>query len=371
MSMILDSFEKDLQEKKSCEGYRSPVPMSGVDFVSNDYLNLSSHPDIREMLIKCLVEEKPPLSGRASRLLAGTLPWHEEMEEELKKFISRESVLIFSSGYLTNVGVIPALARGRTVFSDELNHASLIDGIALSKSPYKIYPHNDLDFLEHLLKRVSGDKLIVTESLFSMEGDFAPLKDISNLALKYNALLIVDEAHATGIFGHQFSGLVSELKEKEHVVSIHTCGKALGGFGAFVGSESVIKDYLINNCRSFIYTTAPPPLMLIQWKAALAVLKREPFRPLSLRKKALNFRRALADRFCLEKTESPIVPLLMASNKKVLRAAERLKKEGLDIRAIRFPTVPKGRERLRIVLKYSHSEEQLKTLKAHLFENFD
>ena len=277
--------------------------------------------------------------------------------------------MVFSSGYLANIGVIPALAQGRTVFSDELNHASLIDGIKLSKSPCKIYPHNDLNFLENLLKSVSGDKLIVTESLFSMEGDFAPLKEISGLALKYGALLLVDEAHATGIFGHRFSGLVSELEEKEHIVSIHTCGKALGGFGAFVGSEALIKDYLINNCRSFIYTTAPPPLMLIQWKAALAVLKKESFRPLSLRKKSLNFRSTLKDQFCLKETESPIVPLLMASNRKALQTAEQLRKKGLDVRAIRFPTVPKGKERLRVVLKYSHSEEQLKALKKGLLES--
>lgn len=366
---MFDSFEKNLQKKKSCDEYRSPVPPSGVDFVSNDYLNLSSHPDIRGELIRFLIEEKPFLSGRASRLLSGTLPWHEQMEEELKRFISREGILIFSSGYLANIGVIPALARERTVFSDELNHASLIDGIKLSKSPCKVYPHNDLDFLESLLKKTSGEKLIVTESLFSMEGDFAPLKKISELALKYGALLFVDEAHATGIFGHRFSGLVSELEEKEHIVSVHTCGKALGGFGAFVGSEALIKDYLVNNCRSFIYTTAPPPFILIQWKAALAVLRKESFRPLSLRKKALNFRSALGDRFCMEKTESPILPLLMASNRKALQTAELLRKKGLDIRAIRFPTVPKGKERLRLVLKYSHSEEQLKELKKGLFES--
>ena len=366
---MFDLFEKDLQEKKSCDRYRSPVSPVGVDFVSNDYLNLSSHPEIRERLIKSLEEDKPPLSSRASRLLSGTLSWHEEMEEELKKFILRKGVLIFSSGYLANIGIIPALARQRTIFSDELNHASLIDGIALSKSPYKIYPHNDLNFLEQLLKSVSGDKLIVTESLFSMEGDFCPLKDLSYLALKYKALLLVDEAHTTGIFGPQFSGFVSELAEKEHIVSVHTFGKALGGFGAFVGSELFIRDYLINNCRSFIYTTALPPAMLIQWRAALAVLRKESFRPLDLRKKAFHFRKALADKFSLKETESPIVPILMASDRKALEVAKKLREQGMDVRAIRFPTVPEGKERLRIVLKYSHSEEQLKALKDSLLKN--
>ena len=366
---MFDSFEKDLQEKKSHNRHRFPTSPSGVDFVSNDYLNFSSHPKIREMLIKSLKEEKLPLSGRASRLLSGTLPWHEEMEEELKEFIASEGVLIFSSGYLANIGVIPALARGRTVFSDELNHASLIDGIALSKSLYKIYPHNDLNFLEQLLKHVSGDKLIVTESLFSMEGDFCPLKELSYLALKYNALLFIDEAHATGIFGPRFSGFVSELKEREHIVSVHTFGKALGGSGAFVGSGLLVRDYLINNCRSFIYTTSPSPLLLVQWRAALAVLQKESFRPLHLRRKALKFRKALRDKFPLKEIESPILPLRMVPGGKALEAAKRLREKGMDVRAIQFPTVPKGKERLRIVLKYSHSEEQLNMLKEALFKS--
>lgn len=362
---MFESFEKALQDRKIQNRYRIPLRPSGVDFVSNDYLNLSSHPDIRKALITAL-EEGIPLSGRASRLLSGTLDWHEEMDERLKKFISREGVLTFSSGYLANVGVVSALARGRTVLSDELNHASLIDGIALSKSPFKIYPHKDLNVLEKFLQKEAGEKLIVTESLFSMDGDFAPLREISELALKYEALLMVDEAHATGIFGKNFSGCVSDLKEKTHIITLHTCGKALGGFGAFVGCSSLIKDYLVNYCRPFIYTTAPPPLMFVQWKAALEILEKEPFRPLNLRKKALKFRIALSDRFSLKKTESPIVPLLMDSTKEALKKAEQLREQGLDVRAIRFPSVPKEKERLRIILKYAHSPEQIEKLK----ENF-
>ena len=253
--------------------------------------------------------------------------------------------MTFSSGYLANVGVVAALARGKTVFSDELNHASLIDGISLSQSPCKIYPHNDLNALEQLLKKEPGEKVIVTESLFSMEGDFVPLKEISELALKYGALLMVDEAHATGIFGNNFSGCVSDLEEKNHIISLHTCGKALGGFGAFIGCSSLIKDYLVNYCRPFIYTTAPPPLMFVQWKAALEVLEKESFRPLALRKRALDFRTALSDQFSLKKTESPIVPLLMDSTKVALRRAEQLRKQGLDIRAIRFPHCSQGKRK--------------------------
>ena len=362
---MFESFEKALQERKIQDRYRVPVRPSGVDFISNDYLNLSSHPHIRKAMITAL-EEGIPLSSRASRLLSGTLSWHEEMEEYLKTFVGREGVLLFSSGYLANVGALPVLAKGKTVFSDEFNHASLIDGISLSKSPCKVYSHNNLNILEQLLKKEPGEKIIVTESLFSMEGDFAPLKELSELALKYGALLMVDEAHATGIFGKNFSGCVSDLKEKDHIVTLHTCGKALGGFGAFIGSSALIKDYLINYCRSFIYTTAPPPLMLVQWKAALEVLKKEPDRPLSLRKKALAFRTALSGSFPLEKTKSPIIPILMNGVGEALKKAEQFRKQRLDIRAIRYPTVPKGKERLRIVLKYNHSQEQIESLIENL-----
>ena len=362
---MFESFEKALQEKKISNRYRVPVQPSGIDFTSNDYLNLSSHPYIRKALITAL-EEGIPLSSRASRLLSGTLSWHEEIEAKLKTFIGREGALIFSSGYLANVGVLPALIKGKTVFSDEYNHASLIDGILLSKSPYKIYSHNNLNILEELLKKESGEKVIVTESLFSMEGDFAPLKELSDLALQYEALLIVDEAHATGVFGRRFSGCVSDLEEKDHIVTLHTCGKALGGFGAFIGSSALIKDYLINHCRSFVYTTAPPPIMLVQWKAALEVLEKEPHRPLTLRKNSLDFRTELSHLFPLEKTESPIIPFLIRGENEALKKAKQFRKKGLDIRAIRFPTVPQGKERLRIVLKYDHTPQQLKTLKENL-----
>ena len=366
---MFESFEKALKDRKDRGLYRTPTGREGVDFVSNDYLGLSSHPQIRKAMIKAL-EEGMPLSGRASRLLSGTSVWHEETESLLEKFISREGVLTFSSGYMAGVGVLQALARRKVVFSDEMNHASLIDGISLSKSPCKIYPHNDLDVLENLLQKESGEKIIVTESLFSMEGDFAPLKNLSELALRYDALLVVDEAHATGIFGSRFAGFVSDLREKDHIVTLHTGGKAFGGSGAFIGSSRRIKDYLINYCRSFIYTTAPPPGQMVQWKAVLQVLEKEPFRPMALREKALNFRKALAGRFPVRETESPIVPFLIAGTGKALETAEKLRREGRDIRAVRFPTVPKGKERLRIVLKYTHSPKQLTALKESLFQKF-
>ena len=364
---MFESFIKDLEKRKQDHLYRTLVKPSGEDFVSNDYLNLSCHPKVQQALIEAL-QQGVSLSGKASRLLAGTTSWHEEVEEELQEWLSREGVLSFSSGYLANVGVLSLLCKDKVVFSDQLNHASLIDGISLSKSPCRIYPHNDLNVLESLLKKEKGQKVIVTESLFSMEGDFAPLNEISQLALQHGALLIVDEAHATGIFGNNFSGCVSDLKEKDHVVSLHTCGKALGGFGAFVGSSALLKDYLINCCRSFIYTTALPPLFLFQLKTILKILKEEPFRPLNLRKQALAFRSSLSPHFSLEKTESPILPLRVSSSQEALQFEKKLRAKGFDVKAIRRPTVPEGREGVRLVLKYNHSSKLLDSLLKALLE---
>ena len=358
---MFNFFKQDLEERKQKNIYRQTSQLEGLDFTSNDYLNLSLHPQIRKKMVEAL-ENNIDLSSKASRLLSGTTNWHEETEKSLQNFTGRESVLGFSSGYLANVGLIPALSKDKVIFSDESNHASLIDGIRLSKSPYHIFPHNDLQALEDLLKKEPKEKLIVTESLFSMEGDFSPLKKLSDLAIKYKALLFVDEAHATGLFGSQFSGLVYDLKDKEHIVSLHTCGKALGSSGAFVACSELIKDYLINNCRSFIYTTAPPPLLMVQWQASLEVLKSEVYRPLEVRKKSLQFRKSL----CLKESESPIIPIYLKDTLSALTKATSLREKGFNIRAIRYPTVPKNQERLRIILQYNHSEKDLENLRNHL-----
>ena len=352
-------------ERQKNNLYRFPMKLHGVDFISNDYLDFSSHPEIRRKML-CALKEEVPLSSKSSPLLGGFTEWHENTEDLLKSFIGREASLIFSSGYQANVGVISALSQNKTIFSDELNHASLIDGIRLSSSPYHIYPHNNLEVLEKLLKKTKGEKLIVTESLFSMEGDFSPLKELSFLALKHGSLLYVDEAHATGIFGKKFSGRVSDLEEKEHIITLHTFGKALGSFGAFTGSCQIIKDFLVNKCRSFIYSTAPMPWLMIHWKIILEILKKESFRPLALRKKALNFRESLFPLFPLEKNESPILPLVFPSRSLTLKNAEMLRAKGFQVMAIRYPTVPKNKEGLRLLLRYNHKEEELTRLQEAL-----
>ena len=358
---MFDFFEKNLKQRKEQKLYRENSALEYPDFTSNDYLGLSRHPFIRRNMIKAL-EEGLVLSAKASPLLGGTSPWHIQAEEALKAFIKRPAVLSFSSGYQTNLGLIPALAKNRIVFSDELNHASLIDGISLSKRPYHIFRHGDLDHLELLLKKEQGEKLIVTESLFSMEGDFCKLSALSQLALKYQALLVVDEAHSTGLFGKGLGGRVSDLKEKDHIVTVHTGGKALASSGAFVGSSLLIKEYLINNCRSFIYSTAPSPLLMAQWLATLELLQKEKERALKLREKAMQFRKDMG----LALSESPIVFMVFKGAEGALQAERKLKEKGFFIKAVREPTVPKERQGLRISLHYDHTKEQLESLKQNL-----
>lgn len=358
---MFDFFENNLKRRKRHKLYRENSTLQSIDLTSNDYLGLSSHPSIRKQMITAL-EEGLALSSKASRLLGGTSAWHLKAEEALKTFINRPAVLSFSSGYQANLGLIPALAKERVLFSDELNHASLIDGIRLSQSHCRIFRHRDLDHLETLLKKEKGEKLIVTESLFSMEGDFSALEDLSQLALKYQALLVVDEAHSTGLFGESLGGLISDFKKQDHIVTVHTGGKALGSSGAFVGSSLLIKNYLVNNCRSFIYTTSPPPLLMLQWLAVLEVLKKEKDRALDLRKKSLQFRKDLG----LNLSESPIVFIVFKRVEQALQAEKKLSEQGFFIKAVREPTVPKDKQGLRIILHYDHTGEQLNHLKKQL-----
>ncbi len=358
---MFDFFENDLKRKKRRGLFRKISLPKGEDFTSNDFLNLSDHPEIKKKM-RDVLGQGIALSSKASRLLGGTSPWHIKAEKALKKFIKRPAVLSFPSGYQANVGLIPALAKERVIFSDALSHASLIDGIRLSKSPYHIFRHNDLNHLEDLLKKEKKKKLIVTESLFSMEGDFCPLEEISQLALEHQALLLADEAHSTGLFGKSLGGRVGDLKEKDHIVTVHTGGKALGSFGAFAGSSRLIKEYLINNCRSFIYTTAPPPLLMAQWLAVLEILKKESRRAVNVRQKAMQFRKDLS----LAESESPIIFIVLNGPAEALKAAQKLRQRGFFVQAIREPTVPKERQGLRVLLRFSHTKDLLDSFKQNL-----
>lgn len=359
---FFSQWNKELKELEKQNLTRKLTINSGLDFSSNDYLSLSDHPGIRKSLIQAL-KKNLPLSSGASRLIKGNTIWHEETEKLFQKWINRPATLFFSSGYIANISLINTVCKDSILFSDQLNHASLIDACRFSKNICHIYPHKNTTELEKMLKKENHQKkVIITESLFSMDGDFAPLEEISDLALKYQALLIVDEAHTTGIYGSKGTGLCNSLKQREHIISVHPCGKALASSGAFIAGPKILKKYFINKCRPFIYTTAPSPVLLFHIQCVLNTLKNEPNRLKLLKKKAMFFRKKLKSFTDIKESESAIVPFITGSSTNALQMEKALQKNGYDIRAIRYPTVPRGKERLRICIHYNHTYKQLENL---------
>ena len=364
-NIFLSEWNKELKYLDEQHLTRTLKLNCGRDFSSNDYLSLSSHPGIRKSLIQAL-KNNIPLSAGASRLIRGHTPFHKETEKLFAKWASRPSALFFSSGYMANMGLLSALCNTKNdiaLFSDQLNHASLIDACRFTRKPCHIYPHKNTDRLSHLLKKEkTKKKIIITESIFSMDGDLAPLKELSRLALKHQALLIVDEAHATGCYGPQGTGLCHSLKQKDHIITVHPCGKALSTAGAFVTGPAPLIKYLINKCRNFIYTTAPTPLSLFHIQCVLNTLQKEPNRRKLLKKKADFFRSKVSLFADIGDSESAIFPIITGSARSALALQKALQKKGYDIRAIRYPTVPKGTERLRICVHYNHTYKELEQL---------
>ena len=350
----MSDLEKSLQnalEKIEAEGLaRTLQPGGGVDFTSNDYLGFSTTERFRERL-RAGLDEKI-LSAPASRLLRGTHPAHLELEKKLAEFKGAEAALIFPTGYQANLGLLTSiLGPEDRVLSDELNHASIIDGLRLSGAQKHIYRHIDPGELEKELARPhpGGKTFIVTESYFSMDGDIAPLERYTALAAKYSASLLVDDAHATGIFGpHRGSGLAEELGiERDCAAIVSTFGKALGGFGAFVAGSRVLVNWLINRSRPFIFTTATPPLLLAMMEAGLELCAEAAPRT-RVHSLAGRLRNSLADGgIDCSSSSGPIVPIVVGGNEAALEAARALQERGLDVRAVRPPPVaPSARGQL-------------------------
>ncbi|MFZ0786598.1 MAG: 8-amino-7-oxononanoate synthase [Candidatus Acidiferrales bacterium] len=342
---------------------------SGLNLCSNDYLGLSSDPRLKQAVLEA-VERAERMGSTGSRLLSGNAREWEEIEAEFAAFAGTEAALYFGSGYAANIGVLGSLLRlGDTVFSDALNHASLIDGIRLSGAAKIIYPHGDLEFLEAALREAadgSGARVIVTESVFSMEGDVAPLDALVALARKYDASLIVDEAHATGVWGPEGRGVVAELGfERDVLAIVHTCGKALASTGAFVCGSGAMRDHLINRARTFVFSTAMPPYFAGQIRAALALARAADAERAHLRVIATALRDGLAAAGLTCGTScAQIVPVILGANEAALHVASEVRRGGFVVKAIRPPTVPPGTARIRISLTSKVGIEDIRKLAA-------
>ena len=348
------------------EGDQGPtVVLDGkevVNFSSNNYLGLANHPALLEAAKNAL--DRYGCGSGASRLISGNMTLHEELEAKLAALKGTEAALVFNSGFQANVGIISTLiGQGDAVFSDALNHASIIDGCRLSRAKVYVYGHANPEQLEDCLKQASAcrRKLIVTETLFSMDGDEAPLEEIVDLAEKYNALLMVDEAHATGVYGPDGAGIVAKLGLSSRVpFQMGTLGKALGGFGAYVAGNGDFREFMINRCRSFIFTTAPPPALMAMAIAALKIVKKEPQRRRSLWENCAKLGSGLkALGYTLANSQSQIMPLMVGEAGECMRLSERLLRRGVFAQGIRPPTVPPGTSRLRITVMATHTGEQL------------
>jgi 8-amino-7-oxononanoate synthase len=367
---ILDELS-DLESRAQLRNLESP---QGIDLSSNDYLGLATHPRMKQAVSES-VNAAARMASTGSRLLSGHDEAWDLLERKFAQWVGAEAALYFTSGYAANVGLLSALLRPEdVVFSDSANHASLIDGIRLSKCRRVIFPHLDLNFLEDKLRRsVAGDggaRVIVVESIFSMEGDRAPLADLVALATRYGAELIVDEAHATGVRGPRGSGCVAEAGLSAKVLAtVHTCGKALAAAGAFVCGSENLRSFLINRARTFIFSTALPPYFASQVAAGMNLTREAEEDRAHLAGMGVLLRDELrANGFEVGSSDSQIVPVILGPNEVAVRFAEHLRVRGFGVRAIRPPTVPAGTARLRLSVTSKLSNEVLADLVAALVQ---
>jgi len=355
MSDRLARYETKLRQVDRKDRLRRLARQSGLDFTSNDYLGLAGSSRLRAGVIAAL-ERGVPVGAGGSRLLRGNHPEHEALEAEAAAFFHCDRMVYFGSGYVANLALLSCLPqRGDLVLYDALIHASAHAGIAAGRAEAVAVPHNDVAAFEDAIRDwrksgATGRPWIVAESLYSMEGDRAPLVELAGLVDEHDGFLLIDEAHATGVHGAHGRGFAADLEGRDNVVVLHCCGKALGTSGALVSASPVLCDYLINHARSFIYTTAPSPLVAASVGQALKILAEEPERREKLRDMIAFANAQVAHRLGIEGSGSQILPVLIGDNNRAIRIAERLQAAGFDIRAIRPPTVPLGTARLRIAI---------------------
>lgn len=365
----LESLERRglLRAPRTLEEAQGPVvSIHGkklVNLCSNDYLGLAAHPAVIEGTMEAA--RRFGAGSGSSRLVAGTLEIHLDFEHELARFKGFEAALLMSTGYMANLGVLQALlSPADAVFSDALNHASIVDGCRLSRAAVQIYPHKDASTLEKMLQKAKGfrRRLIVTESVFSMDGDIAPLPALIELKERHDALLVVDEAHATGVLGRSGKGALEHFGLQGGAdVLIGTLGKALGSFGAFVCSSGPIREYFINTARAFIFTTGLPPSAVGGARAALRLIQEHPDRIVRLWQNAANLKSGLASIGFGIQSETPILPLILGKADDALAIGNALFERGVFVAPIRPPSVPEGTSRLRITPTAAHTFAQIQS----------
>jgi 8-amino-7-oxononanoate synthase len=365
---VAERLRRELAELERRSQLRSLELAPALDFSSNDYLGLAVDPRLKQAVAGALAGAEPA-AATGSRLLSGHSERWNELENDFARWIGAEAALFFTSGYLANIGLLAAiLAPEDTVFSDSANHASLIDGIRLSKARRVVFPHLDLNFLEDALRSepTTGARFIVVESVFSMEGDRAPLAELTALAQRHGAELIVDEAHAIGVFGPGGRGAIAEAGLADPVFAVVcTCGKALASSGAFVCGSETLRQFLINRARTFIFSTALPPYFAAHVRAGWELAAEADAERARLAASAKVLRDELRARdFDLLRSESQIVPVVLGENEKAVAVAEQLRAAGFGVRAIRPPTVAPGTARLRISVTARHPEIVLRELAA-------
>ena len=365
--MFLEKLKQELENLKEKNLYRKRVILKEniINFSSNDYLGLKDNLETKKSICKEI--KKLSLGSGASLLVSGYSNIQQKLEKELSKLKQTESCLVVGSGYLANIGLIQALVNEEdTILSDELNHASIIDGIRLTKAEKFIYKHQDITDLENKIKnrKNKGSIFIITDGVFSMEGSIAPLDKIYDIAKKYNAVLIIDDAHATGILGDGKGSLFHYgIKPDENIIQMGTLSKAIGSYGAFICASQVVIEYLINKMRTAIFTTALSPIQNFISLENLKIMINQPER----RKDVLKKAKYIADKlkeygFDISFKGTPIIPIIVKSEKKALKIRDFLLKNNIFVQAIRPPTVPEGTSRLRITISYKHSNDDIERL---------
>ena len=372
--MLINNFLKEAEAAGLKRTLRRVTPISAreclleesvapvIDFSSNNYLGIADHPKLKEESIRWT--EKFGTGSKASRLVSGTLPEYIELEEKIAAWKGYDAAMIIGSGYMANTGIIPALAdRKSAIFADKLNHASLNAGCKLAEAKFLRYTHNDFDTLDRQLQQsTANDKIIISDTVFSMDGDIADMIQLAKFAKAYNAMLYLDDAHATGLFGERSEGLAHNQNAD---IAMGTFSKAMGCYGAYAACSEEIKEYLINRCGSFIYTTALPPGVYGAISAVVDLVQTPEFCEIrrKLLEKSANFAKEIRNLgFETGNTGTPIVPIIIGDTDKTLRMSQRLLEKGFFAVPIRPPTVPKGTARLRISLNAAHTDEDIERL---------